>query len=240
MRILWVQFNLFLSVTIIGIMIMFIGIFDQEKKITGRLARLWAEWMLFVCGISYTVTGLENLKLDNQFIFMSNHESALDILIGLAALPFNIVFLAKKELFRIPIFGWAMHSAGTVLVDRQNRENAQQSVNNALAQIKKSKTSILMYPEGTRSQNGELLTFKKGGFILAIRSKLPIVPVTILGTHNALPKWSLKIRDANIQLIIGEAILTEKMTEKNRDQLLANCRKVIENNKIQAQAAPQS
>jgi 1-acyl-sn-glycerol-3-phosphate acyltransferase len=158
---------------------------------------------------------------------MSNHESALDILLGFVAIPNKTVFLAKKELFKIPIFGWAMKAAGMIKIDRQNPDIARKSVDNAVDILVNSSFSTLIYPEGTRSQNGELLPFKKGGFILAIRSQLPIVPVTILGAGKALPKGKFNIKRTRIIVVIDKPITTYGMNINDKEELLQKCRTVI-------------
>jgi 1-acyl-sn-glycerol-3-phosphate acyltransferase len=177
---------------------------------------------------------LDNLNLDKQYIFMSNHESALDIVLGLAAIPFNIVFLAKKELFRVPIFGWAMNSAGMIKIDRQNPEIARKSVSEAVETLIQSSFSTLIYPEGTRSNGEELLPFKKGGFILAIRTQLPVVPITILGAGNVLPKGTLAIKKSHIKIIIDAPIETRGMEFKNKEILVQDCRNIIHQNLIKS------
>ena len=167
---------------------------------------------------------------------MSNHESALDIVLGVAAIPCNIVFLAKKELFRVPVFGWAMNSAGMIKIDRQNPEIARRSVSEAVETLMHSSFSTLIYPEGTRSNGEELLPFKKGGFILAIRTQLPVVPITILGAGNVLPKGTLAIKKSHIKIIIDNPIPTLGMNINNKDQLLQDCRNIINQNLVHANA----
>ena len=227
MRNIWIILNIVIAVGIISIPILFLGCFDKNKILTGKLTRLWARWIIWSTGIDYEIIGLGNIKEDKQYIFMSNHESALDILFGIACLPCNIVFLAKKELFRIPVFGWAMLAAGSIKIDRKNPERAKKSVDNAVETFKGSSFSTIIYPEGTRSKTGELLPFKKGGFILAIRSKLPLVPVTILGTGNILPKGSFRFKKGHIKVIISEPIDTLNMVVADKDKLLRRCQEEI-------------
>ena len=203
------------------------GWLDRDKKIICKISKIWAEWMILSTGIHYDVLGLDNLRINEQYIFMSNHESALDILLGVVAIPNNIIFLAKKELFKIPVFGWAMKSAGMIKIDRQNPAIARQSVDSAVYTLVNSRFSTLIYPEGTRSQNGELLPFKKGGFILAIRSQLPIVPVTILGAGKALPKGKFNIKRTRIIVVIDKPITTYGMNINDKEELLQKCRTVV-------------
>ena len=227
MRFIWVFIHLFISVGILSIPILILGWFDRDEWFVGKITRFWERWVIWSMGIPYEVRGMENLSHEQQYIFMSNHESALDILLGVACLPYNIVFLAKKELFMIPIFGWAMQVAGMIKIDRQNQEKAKQSVYQAVEKLTYSKFSTLLYPEGTRSESGKILPFKKGGFILAIWSKLPVVPITIIGARSVLPKKSLKLHKGNIKIVVDVPIYTADLHEEDKNKLLTQCRNVM-------------
>ena len=231
MRVLWVVSHLCLSTGILSIPILLFGWFDRDKKMVGKIMRLWASWMIWSIGIKSQIKGLENLEPDSQYVFMCNHESALDILIGIKYLPYNLVFLAKKELFVIPFFGWALKASGMIRIDRENKEKAKSSVENAINIFKQAKFSTLLYPEGTRSQSGEILPFKKGGFILAIRSKLPIVPLTIIGASSILPSKSLQLAKGDVALFINKPIITINIAEEDKDKILDQCRNIIIENK---------
>ena len=236
MRVIWFLINLVLSISVCSIPIIAVGLFDKEKYYTGKLIKMWARWVIWSTGIQYEIDGLDNLNLDKQYIFMSNHESALDIVLGVAAIPSNLVFLAKKELFRVPVFGWAMEAAGMIKIDRENPEIARKSVSEAVEILMHSSFSTLIYPEGTRSNGEELLPFKKGGFILAIRTQLPVVPITILGAGNVLPKGTLAIKKSHIKMIIDNPIPTLEMDINDKDQLLQDCRNIINQNLANAKA----
>ena len=232
MRVVWVLFNLVLSVGIFSLPILAIGWMDRDKNVNGKLLKMWAQCVIWSIGIQYDVKGLENLELDKKYIFMSNHQSALDILLGVACIPYKIIFLAKKELFKIPVFGWAMQAAGMIKIDRQNPERARKSVDEAVNILIHSSFSTLIYPEGTRSETGDLLPFKKGGFILAIRSQLPIVPITIIGTGDVLPKRSFTFNNGKIKVIIGKPIATQNLTVDNKEELIESCRDAINKNLV--------
>jgi len=233
-RLIWILLNLFVSTIGIGLLIITFGWLDSQKKYVGKLPRLWGIWFLYISGIKYTIKGIENIDSTKQYIFVSNHESHIDIPLTVAIIPFNLVFLAKKELFKIPIFGWAMRSAGMVRVDRQDRVKAKQSVDYALKQLQNTCVSVILFPEGTRSKTNDLLPFKKGGFILAIRSKLPIVPITIIDSRKVLPKGKLFIKPHNIHIYIGNPISVDKLIEDDKDILLDNCRTQIQTCKNKA------
>ena len=191
---------------------MIIGIFDKKKNITGKFTRLWGKWICYSSGIKVQIEGLEHISQKEQYIFVSNHESMLDIPVALSLLPFNIIFLTKKELFKIPLFGWAMYAVGMIRVDRQNREKAKKSVKEALQSLNEKNINVLVYPEGTRSNPNEILRFKKGSFILAIQSGLPIVPLTTLNTGLNLPTKNLILKKkTTIKLKIHPPIQTTNL-----------------------------
>ena len=173
-------FNILIFTSFFSILIIIVGLFDKTKKQTGYLAHLWAKLILKFSNISYSIKGLDKVLNDKQYVIISNHQSAIDILVTFASIPNPIAFFTKKELFLIPIFGWAMKAAGMISVNRNNKNKSKSSVDEALLKINNTKLSILNYPEGTRTQFDALKEFKKGGFILAIKSNCPILPLTIL------------------------------------------------------------
>ena len=169
-----------------------------------------------------TVSGRENLSTGEKVIYMCNHSSALDIPLALAILPGTVVFMAKKELFRIVVFGWGLRAAGYIPVDRSNSTRARLSVEQALHTLQTKSVSLMLYPEGTRTGDGRLLRFKKGVFHLALRSRLPLVPVAIQGAFEALPPHSMSLTRTPIKVRIGQPIETEVLTEEDRESLIKN------------------
>jgi 1-acyl-sn-glycerol-3-phosphate acyltransferase len=198
---------------------------DADNKIH-RVANLWAKILLFICDTKVKVIGKENLLLGKPQIFMANHQSDFDILIALAYIPVQFRWIAKKELFNIPIFGAAMRSAGYIEIDRHNREKALQSLDEAALRIRKGK-SIMTFPEGTRSRDGEIKAFKQGAFHLAIKTGVPIVPVSIIGSGQIMPKRSVKIKSGQIKLVIGEPIEARSFDIEKRQELIKKVRDTI-------------
>jgi 1-acyl-sn-glycerol-3-phosphate acyltransferase len=198
---------------------------DADNKIH-RVANLWAKILLFICDTKVKVIGKENLLLGKPQIFMANHQSDFDILIALAYIPVQFRWIAKKELFNIPIFGAAMRSAGYIEIDRHNREKALQSLDEAALRIRKGK-SIMTFPEGTRSSDGEIKAFKQGAFHLAIKTGVPIVPVSIIGSGQIMPKRSVKIKSGQIKLVIGEPIEAKSFDIEKRQELIKKVRDTI-------------
>jgi 1-acyl-sn-glycerol-3-phosphate acyltransferase len=157
---------------------------------------------------------------------MPNHQSNADIPLLLGRLPVQFRWLAKAELFRIPIFGRAMRGVGYISIDRSNRKSAFESLERAARTIR-SGTSVLIFPEGTRSRDGRILPFKKGGFVLSVDAGVPIVPIIIRGTRDIIPKGHFLIRPAPVTMEILDPVETADYTRKTKDQLLERIRSIF-------------
>lgn len=224
----WVILNIVVATLIMGLGAILAALFDRRKRWIGLWSHVWARWILWCTGLSVTVEGRGHLQPGRQYIYMGNHTSALDIILVYAHLPGNIAFLAKKELFRIPFFGWAMRAMGCIPVDRANSQRARRSVDRAVQALQDLALSFIIYPEGTRTRDGRLQPFKKGAFILAIRSGLPIVPVAVSGAFAAYPKGARSLTRAPIKVIIDQPVETDRFTEEDRDILLHQIRERIQ------------
>jgi len=225
LKIAWFYFNLVVATVFLGTIVIIFGLLDYRKKYIGNVARLWAKWLIKASFVKVNVEGHNRIdkKKFPKLVFMANHSSALDILIILSSIEYNIVFLAKKQLFPIPFLGWAMSAIGCIKVDRENKDKAKESVDKAIDQISNKANSIILFPEGTRSEDGMLNKFKKGGFILAIRTKIPVVPIAIKGANKLNKKTSYSIQPGEVEMIIGNPIETAKYTEDNKEELLKKC-----------------
>lgn len=191
-----------------------------------RLARLWARGLLAASGVRLHVEGEGRLEPARPYVFMSNHQSLFDIPALLASVPVECRFMAKRSLFRIPVFGWALASIGFIPVDRGDRRRAGQSFAEAMRRLGAG-VSVLLFPEETRSETGELLPFKRGGFLLALKSGLPIVPVGISGTLAVQRKGRLAIRPGRVHVRFGEAISVESLGIRDRQRLNDDVRRSI-------------
>ena len=164
-----------------------------SANVSQKIARLWGKAILKLLGIKVSVDGLENLDPSKSFLITSNHQSYFDIFILLAYLNLNFRFIAKKSLFKIPFLGQSMKRLGYIPIDRENLRNALKSVKKS-TELLKNKTSILIFPEGTRSLDGSLSSFKKGGLNMFLKQGgMAVLPVVIKGTINILSKNSLTI-----------------------------------------------
>jgi 1-acyl-sn-glycerol-3-phosphate acyltransferase len=191
-----------------------------------KIANLWAKILLKLTSIRVNVIGRENALLNKPQIFMANHQSDFDILIVLAHIPGQFRWIVKKELFKIPVFGKAMKSAGYIEIDRQNHEKAMKSIEEAAQKIREGK-SVMTFPEGTRSKDGTIQPFKQGMFHLAIQAGVPIVPISIIGAHKILPKRSLKIKPGKITMVIGKPVEVTGYTVETRAELIQRVRGII-------------
>jgi len=175
-------------------------LFDSSGRLYALHARLWARTSLALAGSPATIRGVEHLP-DGPVIFMSNHQSNFDVLALLALIPRQIHWIAKKELFDIPIFGPSMRRGGYIPLDRSDGRKALKSMEEA-AQIIRSGKSVVLFPEGTRSEDFKLLPFKRGGFMLAARAGVPVVPVTINGSGRVNPANRTRICPGKITITL--------------------------------------
>jgi 1-acyl-sn-glycerol-3-phosphate acyltransferase len=216
----------FLVTAIIASIVIVCSFFSRTGNGPHLLARLWANSILWVSRVKVTVTGAEKLDPKQSYIYMPNHQSNADIPLLLGRLPVQFRWLAKAELFKIPIFGRAMQGVGYISIDRSNRKSAFASLERAARTIRGG-TSVLIFPEGTRSRDGRILPFKKGGFVLSVDSGVPIVPIVIKGTHNIIPKGRLMIRSAPVTMEILDPVETAGYTRKTKDALLERIRAIL-------------
>ncbi len=216
-----------LDTIILGTAVVVAGIVDRGGRVYDIAARLWARVVRLSAGIKVDIKGLEHLDTNQSYIFMSNHQSHLDAVAYAPNLPFRIRFFAKKELVNVPIFGQALYMARHIFIDRKNVESAKKSIEKAKGFIKKYKLSVLVFPEGTRSMTGKMGEFKKGGFVLALETGLPIVPLAVRGSYELLPPHTLKIKSGLIHLAVGEPISMAGYTMDTKDALIERVRTAI-------------
>jgi len=182
---------------------------------------------LGLSGIRYRVRGREHIPKNRAVVFCSNHESNVDPPVLFQALHKRLHVLFKAELTKLPILGAVMVAGGFVPVERDRREASMASIDRAAESIR-SGNSFLIFPEGTRSKTSELLPFKKGGFIMAIKAQAPIVPVAVSGGRSAMQKGSWFVRPVMVDVRIGEPVETSGFALDDRDQLIEIVRERIE------------
>ena len=186
----------------------------------------WARQILRAAGTPVHAVGLEHIPPGEPVIYASNHSSMFDIWALFATLPGSVRFVAKRELFRIPLLGPAMRAAGHIPIDRTVKARAFEAYDDA-ARIVKQGFSAVVFPEGTRSRTGELLPFKNAPFALAIAAQVPVVPVYVHHTLEILPKGAWRLRPRPIRLFVGAPIPTAGLAAGNREALRERVRAAI-------------
>ncbi|MDH5523399.1 MAG: 1-acyl-sn-glycerol-3-phosphate acyltransferase [Desulfobulbaceae bacterium] len=182
--------------------------------------RYWARVIATLIGIEVEVVGMERLAGNRPYIFAANHQSQVDIFVLQGYFAYDFRWLAKLELFQVPVFGEGMRRAGHIPVDRAHSRNALKSLDEAAKRIADG-TSVVIFPEGTRSPDGRLLPFKGGTMALAIKAGVPVVPVGISGTHEVLAKGKLLARPGKVTIRVGEPIETGGYKLKDKHELAA-------------------
>jgi 1-acyl-sn-glycerol-3-phosphate acyltransferase len=218
---------LVLSTIILGGSIVIVS-FVREAW-TPLIACLWGNVNLWAAGVKVNVTGLENINNRGPYIFVSNHQGWFDIFAALGMLPLRFSWLAKQELFKLPVLGAAMRRAGYIPIDRKDTRKALIGLKRAAEQIRQG-TSVFIFPEGTRSSDGVIGDFKKGWFVLAAKSQQPVVPVSISGSYHILPKKCWTLHPGEIRFSIGAPIQTAGCDSKDRDLLMEQIREAIRAN----------
>jgi 1-acyl-sn-glycerol-3-phosphate acyltransferase len=213
----------------IGLIFIFI---DRSFTLYHYIAKLFPLGILIISGIRVKITGLENIDRKAVYVFASNHSSQLDITALQWGVPNRLSMIFKKELARIPFFGWQLYLGPYVVVDRKDPKAAMNSLIEAKKVMDKKRISVLVFPEGTRSTTGEVKSFKRGAFYLASHSGYPIVPITVNGTDKIMPKGSFKLKSGTIYLHFDKPISTENIkTKQDELALMEKVREIIIRNR---------
>jgi len=201
------------SVALVGM-----GLFRISSQKIQVLPRLWGKIIVGGSGVRVSIKGLDKLEKNRPYIFAANHQSQFDIFALQGYLEYDFRWMAKKELFSIPVFGPAMRMAGYIPVDRAHGRKALKSLEEAAKRIADG-TAVIVFPEGTRSKDGRLQPFKSGAMILAIKAGVPLVPMAIAGSHAVLPKGALLAKPGKIVIRIGDPIDTKAYSLKQKTEL---------------------
>jgi 1-acyl-sn-glycerol-3-phosphate acyltransferase len=223
---LLIPFALFLTLLISLITLFMTLVLRKEADSVQGLASWWARSICKAGGVEVVVSTTEQLDPEKPYIFAANHQSQFDIFVLQGFLGVNFRWLAKKELFAVPVWGPAMRRAGYIPIDRSHGRQAIKSLDEAAKKIAAG-TSVIIFPEGTRSQDGKLHDFKAGAMILAIKSGVPIVPVAILGTYEILPKGKMMMTPGKVRIRMGHPIETKKYGSKDKHELAKVSQKAV-------------
>jgi 1-acyl-sn-glycerol-3-phosphate acyltransferase len=227
-------FNIF-RLVLIGLWIEFVSFFALLFAFIDRSYRLYflcngpfSNGILKLAGIKYETSGMENIEKGKAYIYVSNHSSQFDISVLQSSIPGNVSMYFKKELAKIPLFGWQLWAGPYVMIDRKNPDSARRSLEKAKWLLNERKVSVLLFAEGTRSETGEIQQFKRGAFNLAGKVGFPIIPVSISGSHRIMQKGSLKINPGIIRVHFDKPISTENInTRQDEIDLMNKVREII-------------
>lgn len=211
---------------VLGSVSLLCSLFDRSGEIQHKIARIWARVILKTIGGKVKIEGMEKIDTMKPHVYIVNHLSAIDIPVLYNHLPFQFRILAKKELFRYPFMGWHLQRSGQIPVVFDNPRASMRSLNMAVAAIK-NKMSLVIFPEGGRSENGQLQPFLGGAFYAAIKAQVDIIPIVLVGTYEMLKMNTLHIRPVPLLMLVGDPISTAGLTVRDMDKLIAKARTAI-------------
>lgn len=200
---------------IYGMICLLVSLFSSG--LARKIGRIWNIHLLAIAGIKVRVRGAEKLDPNKRYVFFANHQSALDIPVMYAGMNNAISFIAKKELFFIPVFGWGMAAIGHIWIDRSNARKARSSIIRAIKHLHKASVSLVLFPEGTRSVDGTIGDFKTASFTLALQAGVQAVPVVLHDTRLCLPKSAMMVRPGTVHVDIGDPIDIDGATMSKND-----------------------
>ena len=220
--------NLFLLVgsTLLAVVTLLVAWIPPRGTWSFAVMRVWSNAVLAASLVRVEVRYAPELEPERSYVFLSNHQSLFDIPVLIATSPGQIRMVAKRSLFRIPLFGWALRAGGFIPVDRADRSTATQTFASASARLRQ-RTSILLFPEGTRSLDDTLLPFQRGGFLLALKSGLPIVPVGIRGTRAIRLRGGLRINPGTAVVSYGAPIHPAGYGLRRKRELIDEVRRQV-------------
>ncbi len=218
-----------IATIILGIPVMVAGLLSRTGNLAFSISKLWAYTMLAVSFVRTEIKNKEKIQKGTSYIIISNHQSLYDIISLVTTLGIQYRWFIKKEVLKIPIFGYALYASRNIFIDRSNTARAIESINKGIDRLPKG-VSIMVFAEGTRSSDGQIHEFKKGGFVTAVRRNIPILPVTVNGSRRVLPKGSLVVKPGKIQVVVGDPIDTggytadaiQELIDKTRQAVMAN------------------
>ena len=226
LRALFLIFSAAVYTVLIGPPALIACILDRSGRWPSLFQKLWVNWLLWTNGIHLNLEGMESLNQDQSYILVSNHASILDILAIISAAPFPVRFIAKKSLIWFPIFGWFLYAADHILIDREKASSGFKSLKKASSLLKKG-ISIIVFPEGTRSPDGEVREFKRGAFLLARYSKFPVVPLSVSGTYAMLPRRGWCFWPGTMHIRMSDPIPTRDLSPQESRDLMRRVRETV-------------
>ena len=227
LRTIWVALVAVFVTIPLATLVLVIAAIRSTSPAIDAVIRLWARSLVRAAGIKLRAERMETVDRAQRYILIANHYSYFDIPVIIAAVPQPIRFMAKISLFKIPIFGWALARAGFIPIDRKNRRTAVKSFDLAAQRIRKGNT-IVVFPEEGRSRNRQMRNFQRGGFLLALKSELPILPLAIDGTYDVYRVAAKRITPGPVTIKVGAPIATAGRSVREKERLAEESRSQIE------------
>lgn len=216
-----------LYTVVMGSLSLVCSLFDRRGRLQHWCASTWSRLIARTALLDVRVLGAEHLRAGNSYVFLSTHQSWMDIPVMLGYLPCQLRIAAKREVFLIPFLGWHMTRSGQIPINRGSTAESIESLQRA-ARLLGGGVSAFLFPEGTRTRDGSVQPLKKGGFRLALESGLAVVPVTIKGTRPAMPRGSMVLRAGPVEMHIDPPINTQGLTDSDLPSLVEQVRAAME------------
>jgi 1-acyl-sn-glycerol-3-phosphate acyltransferase len=217
-----------ISTAFCGSCSLFVSLFDRKGSLQHRIARIWAWSLVLFTGCKLKVEGAENFHKSTHAVYAANHTSYMDTPVIFSALPFQFRILARKPLFRIPFIGWHLHRSGQIQIDTDNPSATLASLGFGLKTLRAG-ISLFVFPEGGRTLSGNLRDFLPGAAYLAIRAKVPLVPIALVGIYDLLPMHTHHFYPGPLILRVGEPIDTAGYTLGQLSELNQKLKSAIQN-----------
>jgi 1-acyl-sn-glycerol-3-phosphate acyltransferase len=228
-RVAWLFMWATIATLVLAAPVIIAGLLSRTGNLAFSLTKIWAYIMLAVSFVRTEIKDKAKILKGQSYIIISNHQSLYDILALVTTLGVQFRWFIKKEILKVPIFGYGLYAARNIYIDRSNTAKAIESINKGIDRLPKG-AGVMVFAEGTRSEDGRIQEFKKGGFMAAILREIPILPVTVNGSRRVLPKGELVVKPGKIQVVVGDPIEThgyttdtvQKLMDKTRQAVMAN------------------
>jgi 1-acyl-sn-glycerol-3-phosphate acyltransferase len=225
-RLVWLGFWAALATLILFFPVLIAALASRTGNLAFSLSKVWAYIMLAVSFVPTEIKNREKIQPGKSYVIISNHQSLYDIIALVTTLGIQFRWFIKKEVLKIPLFGYALYASRNIFIDRSHHDKAIESINKGFDRLPEG-VSVMVFAEGTRSPDGQIHEFKKGGFIPAVTRKIPILPVTVNGSRRVLPKRSLMMKPGKIQVVVGDPIDTSGYSSANVQELIDKTRKAV-------------
>jgi 1-acyl-sn-glycerol-3-phosphate acyltransferase len=225
-RVAWLALWVSIATIILGIPVIVVGLLSRTGNLAFSITKLWAYIMLAVSLVRTEIKNKAKILKGTSYIIISNHQSHFDAVALITTLGVQFRWFIKKEILKIPLFGYALYASRNIFLDRSNTARAIESINKGIDRLPGG-VGIMVFAEGTRSPDGQIHEFKKGGFVTAVTRKIPILPVTVNGSRRVMPKGSLVFKPGKIQVVIGDPIDTGGYTANTIQELIDKTRQTV-------------